>query len=228
MKSFFLFLATCIFLIAIESQAQELRVIAGVRTSIIDWNMKPNFFPVPNSFGMKWDFKAAIGYEFGLSRTYKIGLMQIEPSIRYCKNTLTQEIQLYDQKLELVDVFSLKTCNNVFEIAAPIKLGVNVNRNKLYFLLGGFGQFRRNETVHSILGKNSERVIRGGQFDAGICTGIETQLVRNTYLRIQGQFSRTVYATWNTPLHGYTISSSIRYNIKSMLKKKKQTHDDGK
>lgn len=196
---------------------QNFRVSAGLRTSIVDYNMVPRFFPVPGSLANVWDFKPGLGYEIGLSRMVSLKTFELEPEIRYAHNVLKQPIMIVNQAMQpLPESRNVWTVgNNVIEIAIPVKKQVSPGGYKLYLIAGPFCQFRKNETLHNQLGDFSFPLEKD-RFEYGLDAGLETSGILS--FRLMGQFSRTVFASAMGPYHGTTLSLSARYDISGHIR----------
>ncbi|MCK8496096.1 hypothetical protein M0L20_29790 [Spirosoma sp. RP8] len=203
-----------------DAHGQGFRVFAGVRTSIVDYDMVPRFIALPNAFANLWDFKPGLGYDFGLSKVVPLKKFELEPEIRYGHNVIKQSIRVVNRSMQtLQGTQSIWTLgNNVVEVAVPIKKRIFLSVCELYVIAGPFCQFRKNESLRNQLGEFTFP-LENNRFEYGLNAGLETTGVLS--FRLMGQFSKTVFASSMGSYRGSTLSLTTRCNISSLIKHEK-------
>ena len=126
MKPFLYYLMGLIsvFTIEQEAKAQDWHVSVGTRMSFMGSKSIPVF---QSTYGILSKFKPALGYEVGISRRFPVGRFFIEPEVKYCYNTVKQEVSLLNkQSTETLKRSTFVLSNNLIEMIVPLQENINV------------------------------------------------------------------------------------------------------
>lgn len=190
-------------------QAQKFGVTVATRTTLLKSLPTPtpqalfaNFIASTAVYGT---FKKTVGYEVGLTSSFRLKKVYFKPKINYALNTCNLIKTNYSN---MTNYSPLRIRNHVIELHCLLHDNIS---NKVFVVLGPSIQVRIAGSLGERPDKSIMRIPTRNVIAYGIEGGIGTSITKNIDIQLTDQYSSSVFTTGALTKPGHIATLSLIY-----------------